>query len=1256
MAWRQGQQGLRGVVAGLFRRCRKLAGSLARAASFGLCLFCLCAAMNLLVVQPALALEAVAMRADQDRIDLTEHAERYSGRGDRLQIETAPGSDGLAGRVEVKAQTTGTNPGWMVFALRNSTDKLIERWVVAERFTFIGSGITYPDLDSSRIVAVTPSQGFVPDRVSSERADIFQVAVEPGQTVTFAAEMASDRFPHVNLWKPFVYESKQRERTLLNGILLGISGLLALFLTALFAANHKAVFPATGLLAWSILALLCVDFDFWHRIFRLNAEDNALYRAATEAAVAASLVIFLYTFLKIARWHSWIKVFWLAWILGQCALVALAPLDPGLAATLARSSFLMIAGLGSLFILYLVFANQDRALALMPSWLLLLVWIFAAALAANGRLAGEFVAAGLVSGLVLILLLLGFTVTQFAFRSAEGGTAGMGDATQARNFAIEGAGLSTFEWNSRRNDVQTGPIIEDMLGLQRGRLNCGLEDWLKHVGPRDQERLREQLKDIASKGGGTLQAEFLMRGSDNSPHWFVLRGASLPQSDPRTVRCVGIIRETTREKQAQERILLDAIRDHRTGLPNRELFLDRLGVVFRQSRGVAGGARLAVVLFEIAGLSGLLNEFDETSVEGGLRSMLKRLQSALGPNDTIGRLGGDRYGILILDAGDANQLAKLIEAIRQSIRSPVPIGRSEQVLSVNLGIAKVLDEHTDPANLVNDAETALDRAKRAGVDRFEVFRPNMRLESDPQAADAALLRKAMDRKQISLLYLPIYGLAPERLSGFAALPRWVHPERGMLSLKAFMPIAEQAGFAVPLAMILVEMAGKSAMAWQKALPRDEEQLFVSLDLGGGLPLRLDVVQEVRKALTRAPLPRGLLRLDVADDAVRENPEMACEIIERLRNVGAGVCLTGFGAAQFPLGYLPRLAIDGVKLDHGMCLDGLTGDSGLALLRGVASLARELGLVIHSDALESPADVAVLRGAGCTLGSGPLYGEPYDEGQVNELLAAVRSAERKSERRGTVTGGLLTKMSKPAPSGESETQSARNRSNEAANDRTAASTAAIARKQAQADQAGAPARAQSEAARYDEALSATALASAYAAAARQDEYAIAANSGRGVVPVRPPDQTFPASGLSTAIEPRSNPGPIAETRPPAGQFVRPSDTPTVSVRGRPDIAPAAAMASDMLGGLARLQRGQFGIKPAGTNGTPALNPATVAAIDGATATSASNTLAPFQAAQPPGPDRSSGATSTSFPDGLPDADILRGLAARLEAALKRDGHK
>src|SRR5665809_105561 len=156
--------------------------------------------------------------------DITVKGELYEGRGDRLQIETAPGPDGYVGRMAVQASTPGTNPNWLVFALSNPTDERIVRWLVAPRYTLANSGVFRPELDAPRITAVTPSLGFRPEPLKSDRADMFRLNLEPGQTVTFAAELGSPQVPTLHLWDPNAYQAKQQDRMLFNGVLLGITG------------------------------------------------------------------------------------------------------------------------------------------------------------------------------------------------------------------------------------------------------------------------------------------------------------------------------------------------------------------------------------------------------------------------------------------------------------------------------------------------------------------------------------------------------------------------------------------------------------------------------------------------------------------------------------------------------------------------------------------------------------------------------------------------------------------------------------------------------------------------------------------------------------------------------------------------------------------------------------------------------------------------------------------------------------------------
>ena len=371
--------------------------------------------------------------------------------------------------MSVRAATPGTNPAWFVFALTNTTDKPIERWLAADRYGTVGSGVVWPDLDARRIDAVTPSVGYVPERIKNDRADVFRLTLEPGQTVTFVAELASDRFARLYLWKAIEYEQKSRDRQLFNGIMLGITGLLAIFLTAVFAANHKAIFPTAAIFTWCVLAYLCVDFGFWHKLFNVRPEENAQYRAATEAGMAASLLIFLYTFLRLGAWHGFVRMLLGLWVAAQLVLVAVAFLDPRLAATFARLSSIAIAGVGAALTLFLALRGQDRALSLVPTWMLLLVWLFGAGVTFTGRLSGDIVVFGLTAGLVLIVVLIGFTVTQYAFRSFEPLYGAQPGEQQLRSLAVDGAGAAVWEWNARRDEIKVSPVVEAMLGPQGRR-------------------------------------------------------------------------------------------------------------------------------------------------------------------------------------------------------------------------------------------------------------------------------------------------------------------------------------------------------------------------------------------------------------------------------------------------------------------------------------------------------------------------------------------------------------------------------------------------------------------------------------------------------------------------------------------------------------------------------------------------------------------------------------------------------------------
>ena len=948
---------------------------------------------------PALALKPIVVDPDQDRIEITTLGEFYDGRGDSLQVETAPAADGMTGRISVTAKTPGTNPNWIVFALSNPTDKPIERWLTAERYNVIGSGAVWPDLDAQRIEAVTPSMDFVPDRIKSDRADIFRITLEPGRTITYVAELSSDRFAHIYLWKPLDYELKSRDRLLFNGILLGLTGLLAIFLTAIFAANHKAIFPSAALVAWCVLAYLCVDFGFFHKLFQLRPEDNAVYRAAGESAVAASLVIFLSVFLRIAFWHGLIRMLFTVWIIAQLTLVAVAVIDPRLASTFARTSFLVIGAVGGAFTLFLALRGQDRALSLIPTWILFLIWIFATAMTLTGRLAGDVVVSSLVAGLVLILVLIGFTVTQFAFRSREPLYGTAPGELQLRALAVDGAGSAVWEWNARRDEIKVSPLIEASLGLGAGELSTKVDDFIKHLHPADRDRFRLMLWSMQERTWAKIRTDFRMRHADNTYRWFELEASSVPNADMRALRCVGLIRDVTDAKRAHERLLHDAVHDSLTGLPNRELMLDRLSMAVMRAKA-RDGARPSVFSIDIDKFKSVNVSFGLVVGDSLLLTVARRLQSHLGAQDTLARVGGDRFAMVLVAEHAPQDLAALAERVRRSLRAPIKIAGQEIVLTGSLGIAVFDGGEGSHLDLYRESEIAMYRAKRGGSDRVEIFRPEMRADRDDRVAIESDLRKALAKNQIRVLYQPIIYLPTEELAGFEALVRWEHPKRGLMNPADFVPLAEESDLIVRLGSHVLLRAAQEAARWQRELPRDENPLFVSVNISSRQIFRQNLVQEIRHILGRNIVPKGTLRLEITESLVMENPEQATEILEWLRGAGAELAIDDFGTGYSSLAYLQRFPFDTIKIDKALVQSsGANNGAGSAIVRSIVALAHELGKKVVAEGVETPEDAGYLRSIGCQYAQGFYYGEPMSDRDVMQLLKMVRKAEHKLRARG-----------------------------------------------------------------------------------------------------------------------------------------------------------------------------------------------------------------------------------------------------------------
>ena len=928
-------------------------------------------------------------------VDLTGAIEYQHSDSDRVQVSTAPGPDGIVRRVEVRAREADTN--WAVFALANNGDQQIDRLIVAPHYRMVGSGLLWPDLGESRIVYITPSSGDPPELQRNPGADVYRVTLDPGTVITFVAELRTPRLPQLYLWDPDAYKDKVNSLTLYQGIVIGIAGLLALFLTILFVVKGSVMFPAAAALSWAVLVYVGIDFGFWGKVFDMSLGAERVWRASGEAILAATLLVFLFAYLNLNRWHVRYAHITAGWLAFLGALIAVALYSPEVASGIARISLFLIAVLGFVLVVYLSTHHFDRAVLLIPTWLLLVVWVFGAAFTMLGYLTNDIVAPALLGGLVLIVMLIGFTVMQHAF--AGGITHGIVSDVERRALALTGAGDMIWDWDVSSDHVFSSSETEGMLGLKSGSLQGPAAKWLEVLHHLDRDRFRATLDSVLEQRRGRVAQDFRMRTADGHYLWFSLRARPVVGSDGEVVRLVGTLADVTAFKTAEERLLHDAVHDNLTGLPNRELFLDRLETVLGFAKADPAKAdtamRPTVMVIDLDRFKQVNDSIGMAVGDSILLTLARRLGRLIKPQDTLARLSGDQFGLILLSERDTAKITAFAETIRRTLRAPIAFKDREIFLTASIGLTLGDADPQRAEEMLKDAELAMYHAKRSGGDRIDVFKPSMRARKTDRLSIESSLRRALERDEITLLYQPIVRLEDRAVAGFEALARWNHPKLGRLSPSEFINIAEETGLIVELGVFVLERAARQLSTWQRTL-RHRESLFCSVNVSSRQLLRHDLIQDLRTVLGRAPLSRGSLKLELTESVVMENPEHAAQMLQRIRELGAGLSLDDFGTGYSSLSYLQRFPFDTIKIDQSFVRTTTKGTRPV-ILRSIIALAHDLGMDVVAEGAETESDAVELSQLGCEFAQGFVFGEPMSAERARSMLQPYRKSEAKSQK-------------------------------------------------------------------------------------------------------------------------------------------------------------------------------------------------------------------------------------------------------------------
>jgi diguanylate cyclase (GGDEF)-like protein/PAS domain S-box-containing protein len=520
-------------------------------------------------------------------------------------------------------------------------------------------------------------------------------------------------------------------------------------------------------------------------------------------------------------------------------------------------------------------------------------------------------------------------------------------------------------------------------GIALGRV-LGKTRWEYVAGMADSEAGREHIAQVTAHEP-FHNFEYQALDDNGETRWFCVNGQPVFDEEGRFAGYRGTGSDITARKLTEQRVHHVAQHDVLTGLPNRSLLQDRLSQAIAYSN--RSGHPVWVMLIDLDRFKFVNDSMGHKAGDVLLVTVAARLRASLRDTDTVARLSGDEFVVILSEHQDQRLSPDIVQRVMDSVAQPVMLGTKEFFVTASIGVAIYPSEGTSADSLTEHADIAMYRAKKLGRNNFQFYTPAMNEESLERVRIEGALRNALERDEFVLHYQPQVDLASGQIVGMEALIRWQHPELGMVPPSRFVGVAEETGLIVPIGAWVMRAACAQNKAWQDAgLPR----LRVAVNLSArqfGAP---GLIEGIEQALADTGLAPDCLEIELTESLFMSDVTPAVDLLHRMKALGVNLSIDDFGTGYSSLSYLSRFPIDVLKIDRSFVADITDDANDAAIVTSIIALAHNLKLSVIAEGVETAAQLDYLRAHGCDEMQGYYFSRPLPADEFEQLLRERRA--------------------------------------------------------------------------------------------------------------------------------------------------------------------------------------------------------------------------------------------------------------------------